>query len=41
MGHVFQVEWWVNIIVGITCSLFMVMEIGKGICKGKEAIIGI
>lgn len=37
MGHVFQVEWWENIIVGITFT----MEFGKGISEGKEAIIGI
>lgn len=30
MGHVFQDEWWVNIIVGITCGLIKAMEIGKG-----------
>ena len=41
MGHIFQVEWWENIILGITCGLLMAMEIGKGIGKGKEAINGI
>ena len=37
MGHLFQDEWWVNNVVGITCGLLMAMEFGKG----KEAIIGI
>jgi len=37
MGHIFQVELWVNIIVGITCGLVTTMDIGKG----KEAINGI
>jgi len=41
MAHVFQVEWYTNTIVGITCGLFMAMEIGKDIGKGKEEIIGI
>jgi len=36
MWHVFQVEWWENIIVGMTYRLFMAMEIGKG----KDEIIG-
>ena len=34
MRHVFQDEWWVNIIVDITCGLIIAMEIGKGIGKG-------
>jgi len=41
MGHIFQFEWWENIVVGITYGLLMAMEIGKGINKFKEAIIGI
>ena len=41
MGHVFQAECLVNIIVGITCSLFMAMEIRKDIGKGKEIRIGV
>jgi len=36
MGHVFQVECWENMIVGITCDLTMAMEIIKGISKGKR-----
>jgi len=36
MGYVFQVEWWENIIMVITCGLLMTMEIGKGIGRGKE-----
>jgi len=30
-----------NILVGVTFGLFMAKEIGKGIGKGKEALIGI
>ena len=40
MGHIFQVECWEKIIVGITCCLIMTMEIGKGIGKAKEATNG-
>lgn len=36
MGHIFQVECWANTLVGITCGLFMAMEIGKGIGEGKR-----
>jgi len=30
-----------NIQVGVTFNVFMAKEIGKGIGKGKEALIGI
>ena len=35
MGHIFQDDWWENIIVGITHGLIMAMEIGKGIEKKR------
>jgi len=36
MRHIFQYEWWGNIVVGITYGLIMAMEIGKV----KKEIIG-
>jgi len=41
MGHIFQAECWEKTIVDITFGLFMDKEIGKGMGKGKEALIGI
>lgn len=38
MVHIFQDEWWANIIMGITYGSITAMDIEKGIEKGKETI---
>lgn len=38
MGHVLEVEWGENIIVGITCDFIIAMETRIEIKKGKNQI---